>query len=97
MAVSHSAKVPQLQITARTSSFAFQGREIGIPEIAQQLHVAHVLEGSATKALEIDPECAPAHAGLRQGRIHVAGWPTSLRRSVWITRTRPTNLRDFVP
>ncbi|MGB8804781.1 MAG: adenylate/guanylate cyclase domain-containing protein, partial [Chthoniobacterales bacterium] len=28
------AKIPQLQVTARTSSFAFKGKEIGVPEIA---------------------------------------------------------------
>ncbi|HMH08917.1 MAG TPA: adenylate/guanylate cyclase domain-containing protein, partial [Terriglobales bacterium] len=39
------AKIPQLQVTARTSSFAFKGKEIGIPEIAHTLHVGHVLEG----------------------------------------------------
>jgi adenylate cyclase len=44
------AKIPQLQVTARTSSFAFKGKEIGIPEIARTLHVAHVLEGSVRKA-----------------------------------------------
>lgn len=44
------AKNPQLQVTARTSSFAFKGKEIGIPEIARRLHVAHILEGSVQKA-----------------------------------------------
>ncbi len=44
------AKIPQLQVTARTSSFAFKGKETGIPEIARRLHVAHVLEGSVRKA-----------------------------------------------
>src|SRR6059058_4067716 len=44
------AKIPKLQVTARTSSFAFKGKEIGIPEIARTLHVAHVLEGSVRKA-----------------------------------------------
>ncbi|MGB9157043.1 MAG: adenylate/guanylate cyclase domain-containing protein, partial [Chthoniobacterales bacterium] len=39
------AKIPQLQVTARTSSFAFKGKEIGVPEIARTLHVANVLEG----------------------------------------------------
>ena len=43
------AKIPQLQVTARTSSFAFKGKEIGVPEIARTLHVAHVLEGSVRK------------------------------------------------
>src|SRR4029078_6101326 len=31
------AKIPQLQVTARTSSFAFKGKETGIPEIARTL------------------------------------------------------------
>ena len=44
------SKIPQLQVTARTSSFSFKGKEIGIPEIARTLHVAHVLEGSVRKA-----------------------------------------------
>ncbi|HEV8463696.1 MAG TPA: tetratricopeptide repeat protein [Pseudolabrys sp.] len=44
------AKIPQLQVTARTSSFAFKGKETGIPEIARMLHVAHVLEGSVRKS-----------------------------------------------
>src|SRR3954470_4240233 len=43
-------KIPQLKVTARTSSFAFKGKEIAIPEIARTLHVAHVLEGSVRKA-----------------------------------------------
>ena len=44
------AKIPQLQVTARTSSFSFKGKEVAIPEIARTLHVAHVLEGSVRKA-----------------------------------------------
>jgi TolB-like protein/Flp pilus assembly protein TadD len=43
------AKVPQLKVTARVSSFSFKGKELDIPEIARRLHVAHVLEGSVRK------------------------------------------------
>lgn len=43
-------RIPQLQVTARTSSFSFKGKDIAIPEIARRLHVAHVLEGSVRKA-----------------------------------------------
>ena len=46
------AKIPQLHVAARTSSFSFKGKEVEIPEIARQLHVAHVLEGSIRKAGE---------------------------------------------
>jgi TolB-like protein/Tfp pilus assembly protein PilF len=44
------AKIPQLQVTARTSSFSFKGKDIAIPQIARTLRVAHVLEGSVRKA-----------------------------------------------
>ena len=44
------AKIPQLQVTARTSSFSFKGKDIAIPQIARTLHVANVLEGSVRKA-----------------------------------------------
>jgi TolB-like protein/Flp pilus assembly protein TadD len=43
-------KITQLQVTARTSSFSFKGKDIAIPQIARTLHVAHVLEGSVRKA-----------------------------------------------
>ena len=39
-------KIPQLKVAARTSSFSFKGKNVEIPEIARQLRVAHVLEGS---------------------------------------------------
>jgi TolB-like protein len=40
------AKVPQLRVIARTSSFSFKGSEADIAEIARKLNVANVLEGS---------------------------------------------------
>ena len=39
-------KIPQLKVAARTSSFSFKGKQVEIPEIARQLNVANVLEGS---------------------------------------------------
>jgi len=44
------AKIHELRVIARTSSFAFKGKEIGVAEIAKQLNVAHVLEGSIRKS-----------------------------------------------
>ena len=44
------AKVPGLKVTARTSSFHFKGKDTPIPEIAKQLGVAYVVEGSVRKA-----------------------------------------------
>jgi adenylate cyclase len=43
------AKIPGLHVAARTSSFSFKGKDLGIPEIASRLKVAHVLEGSVRK------------------------------------------------
>jgi len=39
-------QLPELQVTARTSSFFFKGQNIPVPEIAAQLNVAHIVEGS---------------------------------------------------
>jgi TolB-like protein len=41
-----------LDVTSRTSSFQFKGRDLGIPEIAAELKVRHVLEGSVRKSGE---------------------------------------------
>ena len=44
------ARVDALQVTSRTSAFQFKGRGLGIPEIAANLKVRHVVEGSVRKA-----------------------------------------------
>ena len=41
--------LPELLVTARTSSFYFKGQDIPIPEIAETLGVAHVVEGSVRR------------------------------------------------
>jgi serine/threonine protein kinase/TolB-like protein/Tfp pilus assembly protein PilF len=47
--ISLLAQIHDLQVTARTSSFHFQGRQVAIPEIASTLGVANVLEGSVRR------------------------------------------------
>jgi TolB-like protein len=44
------AKSEGLEVIARTSSFYFKGKQVTISEIANTLHVTHVLEGSVRKA-----------------------------------------------
>jgi adenylate cyclase len=44
------SKVSGLHVAARTSSFAFKGKNEDIEKIGQQLHVGAVLEGSVAKA-----------------------------------------------
>jgi TolB-like protein len=40
------AKIGDLKVISRTSSFAFKGKSTPLPEIARQLGVRHILEGS---------------------------------------------------
>ena len=44
------AKVPQLRVIARTSSFSFRNRADDIPTIARKLNVANILEGSVRRS-----------------------------------------------
>jgi TolB-like protein/Tfp pilus assembly protein PilF len=44
------AKIPALHVISRTSAFSFKGKHLGIPEIARQLKVAKILEGSVRKS-----------------------------------------------
>ena len=44
------AQIPDLKVAARTSSFAFKGQNKSIQEIAGELEVAHILEGSVQHA-----------------------------------------------
>jgi len=44
------SKTPQLRVAARTSSFAFKGKNTKISEIGNVLRVEHILEGSVRKA-----------------------------------------------
>jgi TolB-like protein/tetratricopeptide (TPR) repeat protein len=44
------AKIPELRVIARTSSFAYKGKDVNIADIADELNVGHILEGSVRKA-----------------------------------------------
>ena len=43
------AKIPELRVISRSSSFSYKGKEVSIPIVAEQLNVAHILEGSVRK------------------------------------------------
>ena len=45
-------RTPDLMVSSRTSSFAYRGTQTPIPQIARELGVAHVLEGSVRRAGE---------------------------------------------
>ena len=48
--ISALAKVPELEVAARTSAFSFRGREGDLAEVGRKLGVATVLEGSVQRA-----------------------------------------------
>jgi len=39
-----------LKVSARTSAFSFKGKDTPVPEIAKQLGVAYVVEGSVRRS-----------------------------------------------
>ena len=44
------SKVSALSVVARNTAFTFKGRNVRIPDVARELGVSHVLEGSVRKA-----------------------------------------------
>ncbi|MEP7311585.1 MAG: TIR domain-containing protein [Pseudomonadota bacterium] len=44
------ARIPDLQVTARTSAFAFKGKSEDLKSVGKTLGVAHVLEGSVRRS-----------------------------------------------
>ncbi|RFF27004.1 MULTISPECIES: tetratricopeptide repeat protein [unclassified Wenzhouxiangella] len=44
------ARIPELRLTSRSSSFAFKGRDVSLRRMADELNVAYILEGSVRKA-----------------------------------------------
>ena len=61
-------QIPQLRVTARTSSFSFKDKSADVPTIARALNVATVLEGSVRKSgstLRITARLVRASDGLQ--------------------------------
>jgi adenylate cyclase len=48
--INRLSKTPELRVVARTSAFAFKGKNLDIREIGEQLDVGAVVEGSVRKA-----------------------------------------------
>ncbi len=44
------AKIPKLRVISRTSAFSYKGKDVTIAQVAADLNVSHVLEGSVRKA-----------------------------------------------
>jgi TolB-like protein/Tfp pilus assembly protein PilF len=43
-------KIPELRVIARTSSFSYKGKDTKIADMAHELNVGHILEGSVRKS-----------------------------------------------
>jgi TolB-like protein/Tfp pilus assembly protein PilF len=59
------AKIPELRVIARTSSFAYKGKDVQIADMARELNVGHVVEGSVRKAgnrVRITAQLIEAHS-----------------------------------
>jgi TolB-like protein len=44
------AQMPELQVTSRTSAFYYKDKDVTLRDVARQLNVAHILEGSIRRA-----------------------------------------------
>jgi TolB-like protein/exonuclease VII small subunit len=44
------AQIPELRVISRSSVFYYKGKEVKLDDVARELNVAHVLEGSVRKA-----------------------------------------------
>lgn len=44
------AKIPDLRVISRSSAFSYKGENIKLAQVAEELNVAHILEGSVRKA-----------------------------------------------
>lgn len=63
------SQIKELQVIARTSSFYFKGKQVTIAQIAKQLGVASVLEGSVRKAgntVRVTVQLIRADSGVHQ-------------------------------
>ena len=44
------ARIPELRVISRSSAFSYKGKDIKLAQVAEELNVAHILEGSVRKS-----------------------------------------------
>ena len=72
------SKVSALYITARNTAFTFKGKSVDVPQLARQLNVSHVVEGSVRKAgnrVRITAQLIDARGG---GHMWAERWDRNL-------------------
>jgi adenylate cyclase len=72
------SKVSSLFVIARNTAFTFKGRSVEVPQIARQLSVSHVLEGSVRKAGNRVRITAQLIDGASGGHIWAERWDRDL-------------------
>jgi TolB-like protein/tetratricopeptide (TPR) repeat protein len=58
-------KIPELRVISRSSAFFYKGKDIKLTEVARELNVVHILEGSVRKAgnqVRITTQLIDAHS-----------------------------------
>ncbi|HEX9708113.1 MAG TPA: tetratricopeptide repeat protein [Steroidobacteraceae bacterium] len=76
--LSHRLKrIPELNVAARTSAFAFKGKELGVSAIASQLGVSYVVEGSVKR----QADRIRVNADLIEGASGTSRWSDSYERA----------------
>ena len=87
------AQVPGLKVIARTSAFAFKGKNEDIRRIADTLGVTSILEGSVRRAgsrIRVMAQLIQAADGTTSGRsATTAKWRTSSRCRTRFRRPSP--------
>ena len=72
------AQIPKLRVISRSSAFSFKGKDVATPTVAEQLNVAHVLEGSVRK----DGNLVRITAQLIEARSDTHLWSGSYDREL---------------
>jgi adenylate cyclase len=72
------SKVSALFVIARNTAFTFKGRSVDIPQVARQLGVSHVLEGSVRKAGNRVRITAQLIDGASGGHVWADRWDRDL-------------------
>jgi TolB-like protein len=72
------SKVSALTVISRNSAFTFKGRHVDLPQVARQLNVTHVLEGSVRKAGARVRITAQLIDGATNGHVWADRWDRDL-------------------
>lgn len=72
------SKVSALYVAARNTSFMFKGKNVDVPQVARQLKVSHVLEGSVRKAGNRLRITAQLIDGATGGHVWAERWDRDL-------------------